>query len=40
MGLQIDAVTRHEGCGDDESGSYAWVGYRQFIDSSWACLAL
>jgi hypothetical protein len=36
----IDRVMRLERCSDDESDSYPRIGYRQFIDPSWACLAL
>jgi hypothetical protein len=38
--LWIDRVMRPELCSDDESDSYPRIGYQQFIDSSWACLAL
>jgi len=38
--IEIDPVMRHERCSDDESVSYPRVGYRHFIDSSRACLAL
>ena len=29
MVLQIDPVTRHEQCSDDESDSYPWIGYHR-----------
>ena len=36
MVFQIDPVTRHERCSDDESSSYSCIGYHlsSFIDSS------
>jgi len=36
----VEVVMRPGRCGDDESDSYSRVGYRHFMDSSWACLAL
>ena len=40
MFLQIDPVTRHERCSDDESDSYPWIGYHCSSIRRAVCLAL
>ena len=40
MVFQIDPVTRHERCSDDESDSYPWIGYHLSSIRRGACLAL
>ena len=40
MVFQIDPVTRHERCSDDESDSYPWIGYHRSSIRRGACLAL
>jgi len=37
---QIDPVTRHERCSDDESDSYSWIGYHLSPIRRGNCLAL
>ena len=37
---QIDPVTRHERCSDDESDSYPWIGYHLSPIRRGNCLAL
>ena len=40
MVFQIDPVTRHERCSDDESDSYPWIGYHRSSIRRGVCLAL
>ncbi len=40
MVCQIDPVTRHERCSDDESDSYPWIGYHRSSIRRGVCLAL
>ena len=40
MVFQIDPMTRHERCSDDESDSYPWIGYHLSSIRRGVCLAL